>query len=155
MPKAETEAWGLFNELQPWLAELPTDASAFGLIHGDFTVGNLRINGGEISLFDFDACCEHWYAYEIAAFLHFFGARDPAARQTAYDHFLAGYADARPVTAAMIGQIPLFGKLRLLYSFLVFAQEWGFEDLSEHQQRYFEIRRKLFLAPPTWPGSRE
>ena len=35
----------------------------------------------------------------------------------------------------LIHQIPVFAKMRLLYSFLVFAMEWGFEDLSpEHRK---------------------
>jgi hypothetical protein len=42
--------------------------------------------------------------------------------------------------------------MRLLYSFLVFAEEWGFEGLSAPQQAYFAARRRLFGAAPTWPG---
>lgn len=154
VPKKEVEAWELFTELRTWIDGLPTDSSGFGLIHGDFTIMNLRIAGPQITLFDFADSCDHWHAYEIACFLHLFGARDPATRELAYTNVLAGYAEARPVTAAMIEQIPLWGKMRLLFSFLIFAQEWGFENLTPDQEAYYALRRKLFQAPPTWPGKK-
>jgi Ser/Thr protein kinase RdoA (MazF antagonist) len=152
VPETEIEAWKLFDELRDWTDQLPTDSSLFGLIHGDFTIANLRIEGPRITLFDFDACCPHWRAYEIAAFLHYFGARDARTRQLAFDHVLQGYDEAHPVSPALIQQIPMFGKMRLLYSFLVFAEEWGWENLAPEQQAYFAVRRGLFASPPTWPS---
>jgi Ser/Thr protein kinase RdoA (MazF antagonist) len=152
VPRSEVEAWELFTELRTWTAQLPTDPSLFGLVHGDFTIANIRIEGPRITLFDFDACCEHWRAYEIAAFLHYFGGRDAESRQRAYDNVLEGYAEALPVTSILREQIPLFGKMRLLYSFLVFAEEWGFENLTPNQHAYFDLRRRLFRSPPTWPS---
>ncbi len=150
VPRSETEAWALYEELDDWIREQPKDASHFGLIHGDFTIANLRIQGDYINLFDFDSCCDHWYAYEIAMFLHYFGAR-PEMRRTAYESVLDGYGETRTVDTTLLGQIPVFGKMRLLYSFLVFAEEWGFERLSEQRRAYFDVRRRLFQAVPTWP----
>jgi amicoumacin kinase len=152
VPQGEREAWELFEELSDWTAALTTDSSVFGFVHGDLTIANLRHTENEIALFDFDACCRHWYAYEIAIFLHYFGARGPEARKLAYESFFGGYAKARPVSSKLLEQIPLFGKMRLLYSFLVFAEEWGFENLDDDAQAYFELRRRLFRAPPTWPA---
>jgi Ser/Thr protein kinase RdoA (MazF antagonist) len=150
VPEGEVEAWKLFNELQEWSAELPCNPSTFGLIHGDFTILNLRIAPDRITLFDFDASCNHWFAYEIACFLHYFGAGDADARQLAFDSVLEGYAEMHSVDAAMLRHIPLFGKMRLLYSFLVFAEEWGFDSLTPEQEAYFALRRRLFVAEPTW-----
>jgi Ser/Thr protein kinase RdoA (MazF antagonist) len=152
VPEAEGEAWQLYRDLNAWLQELPRDSSLFGWIHGDFTILNMRFADGRITLFDFDSCGEHWYAYEIATFLHYFGAREPAARREAYDEVLGGYAEAAPVDGRTLAAIPLFGKMRLLYSFLVFAEAWGFERLSPEQSEYFALRRRLFTLPPTWPA---
>jgi Ser/Thr protein kinase RdoA (MazF antagonist) len=150
VPRHETAAWKLYQELRSWLARESTDPSLFGLVHGDFTINNLRIQDGAIAVFDFDSCCEHWYAYEIAAFLHYFGGQDDETRRLAYCSVLDGYARTGSLTAEMLGQIPPFGKMRLLFSFLVFAQEWGFHELSPQQETYFALRRRLFQAPPTW-----
>jgi Ser/Thr protein kinase RdoA (MazF antagonist) len=124
----------------------------FGLIHGDFTIANMRLDGNTITLFDFDTCCAHWRAYEIAVFLHNFSGRQATSRQFVYDAFLEGYGQARPITAPLLEAIPLFGKMRLLYSFLAFAEEWGFDNLNARQHAYFEQRRRLFRSPPIWPS---
>jgi len=153
VPESETAAWQQYVELRDWLKDLPSDENYFGLIHGDYNIANMRFSGCDITLFDFDACCRHWYAYDIALFLHYFGARNEDARKQAYESFLSGYSQTSPLDEAMINQIPLFGKMRLLFSYLVFAEEWGFEDLNENQEKYFELRRRLFAQPPTWPYS--
>jgi len=153
VPRSETAAWGLFEELEVWLSSLPLTPPAFGLIHGDFTVANLRATRDEVTAFDFDASCRHWRAYDFACFLHAFGVRPEPERSSIYDAFLSGYAEARALTPDLVEQIPMFGKMRLLYSFLVFAKEWGFANLDEEQEAYFEHRRKLFGEPPSWPSS--
>ena len=81
---------------------------------------------------------------------HYFGAR-PALRGLAYDRLLEGYATVRPVGDELVARIPMFAKMRLLYSFLVFATEWGFDDLDEEQEQYFQVRRRLFEGPAIWP----
>lgn len=152
VPESERAAWVLFAELESRLSHLPVDSPGFGLVHGDFTIMNLRAVPGQVTAFDFDSSCRHWRAYDLACFLHYFGARAERDRMFAYDRFLEGYAALRPLTSGAVAQIPLFGKMRILYSFLVFAKEWGFEGLRPEQHAYFDLRRKLFAEPPTWPG---
>jgi Ser/Thr protein kinase RdoA (MazF antagonist) len=135
-----------------WLATLPRTKPAFGLIHGDFTLMNLRTLPGRVTAFDFDSCCEHWRAYDLACFLHPFGARPDPERAIAYEAFLSGYSELRLLDASLVQQVPRFGKMRLLYSFLVFAREWRFENLTPEQEEYSQVRRRLFSEPPTWPG---
>lgn len=150
VPRSEVEAWRMYEELMAWCAAQPRDDRRFGLIHGDFTIVNFRIDGARITLFDFDACCDHWRAYELAIFLHYFGGASRDRRAIIYDALLDGYASETTLDAIMIAQIPLFAKMRLLYSFLVFAEEWGFEGLNEEQERYFALRRSAFTAPSSW-----
>ena len=152
VPTRESEAWNLYEELMVWTSSLATDTGQFGLIHGDFTLANLRIEGDHIMLFDLDSCCAHWRAYEIATFLHFFGAR-PDLRSLAYHRLLDGYAQVISPNRNLLEQIPMFGKMRLLYSFLVFAAEWGFENLTDEQESYFALRRGLFRGEPLWPST--
>jgi Ser/Thr protein kinase RdoA (MazF antagonist) len=154
IPPREHEAWQLYRELEAWTRSLPRDPSLFGMIHGDFTILNMRILPERVTVFDFDSCCKHWYAYEIATFLHFFGGRDSATRSQVYNDVLDGYADEASIDERMLASIPWFGKMRLLYSFLVFAEVWGFEGLSSEQEEYFEVRRRLFIQDPVWPSRR-
>jgi amicoumacin kinase len=158
VPRSEAEAWAAHDRLMAWIESLPAgpagaadDGGAFGFVHGDFTLMNFRVEQGRIGLFDFDACCAHFHAYELATFLHVFGPLPQDARRRVYDAVLDGYSRARPVGVELLRQIPRFGQLRLLYSFLVFAQEWGFDRLSAEQHAYFELRRRLLAGPPVWP----
>ena len=151
VPEREVAAWQLFEETTLWLATLPRNKSTFGFIHGDFTLMNLRILPGRVTAFDFDSSCEHWRAYDLACFLHYFGGQPRNDRMLAYDAFLAGYSALRALGTDLVKQIPRFGKMRLLYSFLVFGREWGFDRLTPEQEDYFRIRRRLFSEPATWP----
>jgi Ser/Thr protein kinase RdoA (MazF antagonist) len=50
----------LFNNLSK-------DKGSYGLIHADFHTGNFHVdNNQRITLFDFDDCGYHWFAYDIA-----------------------------------------------------------------------------------------
>lgn len=151
IPRREREAWQLYEEIRKWTNDLPRDPSVYGMIHGDFTILNMRVLPSRITLFDFDSCCEHWYGYEIATFLHYFGGQDAETRKRTYENLLDGYAQAIPLDKRTLASIPLFGKMRLLYSFLVFAEQWGFEGLTLEQEKYFALRRRLFVQKSAWP----
>jgi amicoumacin kinase len=150
VPTSETRAWELFKELESWTRGLAVSEPGFGLIHGDFTILNFRISERGTCLFDFDSCCEHWRAYEIATFLHFFGVHDQETRRKAYDNALEGYARACCLQTEVVQQIPKFAHMRLLYSFLVFAEQWGFKNLTAEQAAYFEHRRRAFAEESVW-----
>lgn len=154
VPEAEAEAWDLYRELLAWTGGLSAEAPSFGLIHGDFTIANVRILDDRITAFDFDSCCEHWRAYELAVFLHYFGGRDQLGRAMVWDRVLTGYSDEYVLPAVTVDAIPRFGLMRLLFSFLVFAEAWGFEDLTPEQEAYFQLRRDLFRQGPVWPGAK-
>ena len=154
VPPSEHDAWDLFSELRDWTAQLSQGPEVFGLIHGDFTIANMHLDGSKITLFDSDGCCPHWWAYEIAVFLHYFSLKKVVNHERAYDSFLDGYAQVRSVTAPVLEAIPLFGKMRLLRSFMILAEEWGFDNLNTHQNAAFEQRRQLFRSSPIWPSGR-
>ncbi len=152
IPESETAAWALYTELRrSWAAlEEPAD---FGLVHGDFTVRNLHYTNDSVSLFDFDGCCDHWYAYDLACFLHFFSWRPLDQRRIVFGNLLEGYAESCSLSDAMLAQIPVFAKTKLLRGFLVYAIEYGLDNTSSELQRLFESRRRLFPQPPCWPPS--
>jgi Ser/Thr protein kinase RdoA (MazF antagonist) len=143
IPKTESEAWTLHEELQECWKTLDT-SSHFGMIHGDFTIRNLRYDEAQISLFDFDNSCEHWYGYEQACFLHHFVGYSNAQKSLVFDGLIRGYAEEAAVTQAFLEQLPFFAKMKLLRSFLVCAKEWGFVNLTPEQNSVFEMRKRQF-----------
>jgi amicoumacin kinase len=153
VPQTEIQAWKLYQELKTGWESLNI-SSDFGLIHGDFTINNLRYSNTQIStqvsLFDFDGSCEHWYGYELACFLHPFAGYPNEQRSLVYSGLLQGYSEEYPVTQVFLEQLPFFGKMKLLRSFLVYAQEWGFVNLTPEQDAFFERRRKQFQEVGFW-----
>jgi Ser/Thr protein kinase RdoA (MazF antagonist) len=49
----------------------PTPPAAYGLIHGDVHAGNFHLHQGVVHLFDFDDCCYHWFAADIANAIYY------------------------------------------------------------------------------------
>jgi amicoumacin kinase len=143
IPKTELEAWTLHEELQECWKTLDT-SSHFGMIHGDFTIRNLRYDNTQISLFDFDNSCEHWYGYELACFLHHFVGHPDGQKNLVYNGLIEGYAEEAAVTQAFLEQLPFFAKMKLLRSFFVCAEEWGFVNLTPEQNAIFEMKRNQF-----------
>lgn len=100
------------------LSVLPTGTELFGLIHNDFHQGNLRVNSGEITLFDFDDCAYYWFANNIAA--SFFIMRtgrilplmEAAFPKQFFSKFFDGYAKERTVYRGITEQIPILLKQR-------------------------------------------
>lgn len=150
IPEKETEAWSCYNQVATWLANLEPCSQSFGLIHGDFTVNNLRYKDHQISLFDFDGCCDHWYGYEIACFLHYFLLRSEHNRQTVFEEFVTGYSSAKPVTEEFVNDIEQFTKMKLLRSHMIVAEHWGFDNLTKKQAQSLNFRRELLLTDSLW-----
>ena len=50
-----------------WLDSLPKDDDCYGLIHADIHQGNFFVDENDnITIFDFDDCHYHWFAYDLA-----------------------------------------------------------------------------------------
>jgi amicoumacin kinase len=151
LPEREAEAWELHLELSQWWESIAS-SNDYGLVHGDFTVRNMHYNDAGVSLFDFDCCCEHWYAYDIACFLHFFSQYPRELRRIAYERTLAGYAEASNLSQDMIEQIPNFSRMKVLRGFLVYAIYFGLENPSPALQQALRSRRRLLSEPAPWPA---
>ena len=86
------------------------DAARFGLIHADLHPGNVLIDGGALSVIDFDDAAFGWHAFDMAVALFYAWARPnfPAIR----DAFLAGYGRARRLAPDIEQDLSLFLLLR-------------------------------------------
>jgi Ser/Thr protein kinase RdoA (MazF antagonist) len=78
LPQSEEIVLAEYSRLMEWLCAYPQDRDTFGLIHGDFGPTNFRYRNGALMVFDFDDCCYHWYAYDLAVTIYPHGWRKEA-----------------------------------------------------------------------------
>ncbi len=96
-PGVTTDIAGVLEQLDQALrqdlAAYGNGPQQFGLIHADMRLGNLLVDGDDITLIDFDDCGFCWFAYDFAAAISFHetDASIPALKSA----WLAGYSPAR------------------------------------------------------------
>lgn len=94
------------TQVKAVMADLGEDAGQFGLIHGDFWLGNLLRNDDDIGLIDFADCGWGYWGYDLARFLNDFAIG--AEADTVLRHLLDGYTQVRPFPAAQLPHLSLF-----------------------------------------------
>ncbi|WHX98265.1 phosphotransferase [Neobacillus sp. DY30] len=129
-----------YKQLLMLLATFPLTPNLFGLIHNDFHQGNIFVNEGRLTLFDFDDCAYHWFAYDLAAsFYHaYWQASSYTPENTQFsrefwEHFLRGYQQAHTLSKELIQQIPIFLKIREIFLYTLFLEKWDLENLLDWQ----------------------
>jgi amicoumacin kinase len=129
-----------YNQLLIELATFPLTSDLFGLIHNDFHQGNLFVYEGRLTVFDFDDCAYHWFAYDLAtAFYHAYwqsSSFTPEYSQFSsefWEHFLRGYQKEHKLTKELIQQIPIFLKIREIFLYTLFLEKWDMENLQDWQ----------------------
>lgn len=87
-------------------ASNPDNAQRYSMIHADFVVENLLVDGDVVRLIDFDDAGYGWHLFELATALHFEMEEDffPAA----FAALIAGYREHRPLPDEQVEQMPLF-----------------------------------------------
>lgn len=124
----------------------------FGLIHNDLHQGNFFYDGENITLFDFDDCAYHWYAYDIAvSFYHaywqgtFAKPEDGDFGEDFMKAFISGYKKEHSPDIDILRQIPLFLKIRELFLYGLFIEKWNMEELEEWQEYTLKQLRESIL----------
>lgn len=115
LPARETVARERRVELQPRLERLPQAPESFGMIHGDLGSANFHVEGQRLVVFDFDDCCLHWYAYDIAVALWAYRLLGPDDRQRHRTTWLQGYQSVCALEPLWLPILDLFFELRALY----------------------------------------
>jgi amicoumacin kinase len=152
LPRSETVIWEEFQALSEWLRHQPQTPETFGLIHGDSGATNYRCRDGQITVFDFDDCCSHWFAYDLAIVLYPHGWRPEAARL--YEALVEGYSQETAWDGRPLAEMTPWCRLRMLYMFLHHVRKWGGENLSDHQQAWLMQKRENIARGYSW-GSLE
>ncbi len=78
------------------LAVVPRTSSDWGLIHADLRPSNIMIDGGELTVIDFDDSGFGWFMYDFASALTFMEHLPQAP--TMAQEWVTGYAEVRPLS---------------------------------------------------------
>ncbi len=104
---AEREILGrLDGTLRRRLAGFGDGPDRFGLVHADTRLANLLVDGGAVSVIDFDDCGFSWYLYDLGTSVSFF-EHEPQVPELV-DSWLAGYRRVLPLPAADQAEIWTF-----------------------------------------------
>jgi amicoumacin kinase len=129
-----------YKQLLNKLMNFQPTTNLFGLIHNDLHQGNIFVNEGSLTLFDFDDCAYHWFAYDIAtAFYHAYWQASSFTPENTnfsrefWEHFLRGYQQEHKISKEIIQQIPIFLKIREIFLYTLFLEKWDLANLQDWQ----------------------
>lgn len=131
----------IYDSLMGELFSMKRSEETYGLIHNDFHQGNMIISDeGIVTIIDFDECSFNWFAQDIAVFFYHaywqqvsFNEFTETFYQEFLKHFFAGYQSENSLHIDVIRQIPVFLKLREIYLYQLFLQEWDRNHMEEWQ----------------------
>ncbi|MGF1458311.1 MAG: phosphotransferase [Leptolyngbyaceae cyanobacterium] len=94
------------TEVKAVMNSLGEDAEQFGLIHGDFWLGNLLVQADDIGVIDFADCGWGYWGYDLARLLNDFA--DEPHYSNCLASLLQGYRQVRPFPPAQLPHLKLF-----------------------------------------------
>jgi Ser/Thr protein kinase RdoA (MazF antagonist) len=158
LPPSEAEALCAIEECVAWLSALPRDGESYGLIHTDVHQGNFHVHEGEITVFDFDDCTYHWFAFDVAIPLYYsvlWLPRDGGDRREEFARelmppLMAGYREENPLDAFWMRQIPGFLRFRDLQLYIFCFKKFDMTDLKENQARFFNLVKANVQEGVSW-----
>jgi Ser/Thr protein kinase RdoA (MazF antagonist) len=133
------------------LADYGCEPERYGLIHADMRLGNLLVDGQQVSLIDFDDCGLCWFGYDFAAAISFHEthADVPALKAS----WLAAYQAVRPLSGQDIDMLDSMIMLRRL-ALLAWIGSHAETSLAQtHAKGFAEGTADLaqrYLRGPIW-----
>lgn len=132
-----------FEEALLWLGGIEKSTKNYGLIHADLGALNLFVKEDEsLSIIDFDDCCYHFFAFDLAIVLYSMELRFSLLGSVELEewkrHLLTGYRLKRTLDdnqAALIDPLIAFAYLRL-YFWIEFHEGIG----SFHESAYSKVK---------------
>lgn len=107
------------------MVELGETPVQFGLIHGDFWLGNLLAAGSNLQVIDFADCGLGYWGYDVARFLG--DCSVEANLAVALDKFLTGYTQIRTFPEAQLPHITAF-----IAAHQVTLAQWRIHRAQDH-----------------------
>ena len=129
------------------LYDLPRDDESYGLIHCDMHHGNFYVENGNLTVFDFDDCRYHWFAFDIAIPLFYvlrdarIDPNDSAFAAEFMTAFMRGYRRENEIDRSWLERLPLFLKVREMELYIVLLAE-GPDIVNDWCRRFLDNRRE-------------
>ena len=110
------------QKIMQWMRGLPQDLDSYGLTHTDLHTGNFFVADGEITAFDFDDSCYHWFAYDLvmpvnSVFQNVYEGRPHLEKERALDNFLQGYTNENTLAPIWLKRFPVFDQYRAVLTY--------------------------------------
>ncbi|WP_158587564.1 phosphotransferase enzyme family protein [Neobacillus notoginsengisoli] len=147
-------------ELLNWLETLPKDKKNYGLVHCDLYDQNFFVaKDGTITAFDFDDCCYHWFAFDVAIILYLVIARFnrlEKMNESLDDHvaffldaFLKGYQEVNHFENWWLKAMPHFLRYRRLLGLSLWHQryDWKIVD-GELKIKWLRLKAEIEADKP-------
>jgi len=147
-------------EMLNWLETLPKDRKNYGLVHCDLHAHNIFVTkDGAITAFDFDDCCYHWFAYDIAIILYSVilrHNRQDKKSDTLDDHvawfldwFLKGYQEIQSFEDWWLKAMPNLLNYRRLLDYNFLHQRYNLDTVdSERKMGWLRLKAEIEADEP-------
>ena len=146
LPRSQTLVLQKHDDLIDHLFNLPTDRDCYGLVHEDMHHGNFFVDGGQITIFDFDDCQYHWFAADVSMPL-FYVMRNTRLNDRSlqfanrfFNCLLEGYYCENTIDRYWLEEIPWFLKLREMILYIIIYAEDA-HDLDDWCRDFMKDRR--------------
>jgi len=143
LPPHEHAALRELARVTAWARKLPADNDQYGLIHYDMEPDNYRWDGTAIGILDFDDCCRHWYAADIANALGELSEDGVDLQHPGVQAFLAGYESEKRLDPERLKQLGWFRRMDRIYSFAELLQVLDVEEARGEPLWLTTLRNKL------------
>ncbi len=91
-------------------AQAPENKDQYSMLHADFVLENLMVEGDRVRLIDFDDAGFGWHLFELATALYF--EMDEDYFPVACESMVCGYREHRSLSDEQLAQLPLFFLVR-------------------------------------------
>jgi Ser/Thr protein kinase RdoA (MazF antagonist) len=134
------------TKIEKTLLKTQVSMKNFGLIHSDFEMDNIKWVGDVPGFMDFNDCCHHWYASDIANALgdiHDGKMNGLDKEDPRFTAFIDGYSSIRWIGSEELKHIPLFIRLDKLYTYARVHRSISGGPLSDETEWVSKLRDKL------------
>ena len=134
-PESEPELRKEFGDLIHWLNSHPASPENYGLIHGDLNPSNYRVDGSKFIAIDFDDCCYHWFAYDIAIAMMSSRPLPVKYRHPYLQVVLEGYASERDPGPDAAANVAWFDRLAAMHRYVHLLRTYDLKNLTGEQAK--------------------
>lgn len=137
-----------FHQIFQYINDLPRKKDSYGLIHSDAHFGNIFIDDGKLTVFDFDDCVYKWFISDIAIVLFYAvmgiptGFSRESFAELVFVNFMKGYQQEYKLDQYWIKLIPTFLKLREIILYAVVYMGFDVNCLEDPWAKWYMHGRK-------------